>query len=221
MGAQLRSNGEAWDEAVAVSKLTMTRARDNVETLIAMLQSDGFVFEPDEGLVTFEPSTPAVAQDLDLLEQQVGELPLSLRSWIQHVGSVSLMGQLPSWEYEYTDPLVVYAQPAYVRSEYEAWQEDCGTDFDQGAFAIDIAPDYLHKADVSGGSPYGLAIPNPAADGLLLWEPHQTTLVNYLRIAFAWGGFPGWDRRRGDGWAAPTAPAPPELARWASRLLPI
>ena len=70
---------------------------------------------------------------------------------------------------------------------------------------IDLAPDWLHKAHVSGGSPYTVEVPNRAIDGPLLDEPHSTTFVNYLRIAFRWGGFPGWD------------PEQPTRDPWANR----
>ncbi len=51
----------------------------------------------------------------------------------------------------------------------------------RGPFTIDLGPDWLHKANVSGGPPYGMEVPNFGVDGLLLWEPHQTIFVNYLR----------------------------------------
>ena len=46
---------------------------------------------------------------------------------------------------------------------------------------------------MSGGAPYALAVPNGSADGLVLWERHQTTFVNLLRIAFRHGGFLGFN----------------------------
>jgi hypothetical protein len=48
--------------------------------------------------------------------------------------------------------------------------------------------DRFQEADISGGAPYGLAVPNAAADGLLNGEHHQTTLVDYLRITLAHAG---------------------------------
>jgi hypothetical protein len=36
-------------------------------------------------------------------------------------------------------------------------------------------------------------VPEPAADALLKGERHNTTFVGYLRLAFRWGGFPGWE----------------------------
>jgi hypothetical protein len=64
-------------------------------------------------------------------------------------------------------------------------------------------------------------VPNDGIDGQLLWERHLTTFVNYLRICFRWGGFPGWDRGALDGWAVPPGPAPALLGELASSLLPL
>jgi hypothetical protein len=37
-------------------------------------------------------------------------------------------------------------------------------------------------------------VPNAAVDAPLRNEWHETTFLNYLRIAFRWGGFPGFER---------------------------
>jgi hypothetical protein len=50
------------------------------------------------------------------------------------------------------------------------------------------------KAGISGLTDlYSIGIPSPGADALFE-DWHKTTFVNYLRIAFQWGGFPGWER---------------------------
>ena len=41
---------------------------------------------------------------------------------------------------------------------------------------------------------YSIALPNAGADAALQGEKHNTTFVNYLRLAFRWGGFPGWEQ---------------------------
>ena len=51
-----------------------------------------------------------------------------------------------------------------------------------------LCPCWHTKANVSG-SVYFMRLPNGAADG----QPHQTTFVDYLRTAFKWGGFAGFD----------------------------
>lgn len=59
---------------------------------------------------------------------------------------------------------------------------------------LPLAPDRLHKENVSGGPPYGVILPDASADGLFAAE---TTMpfVSYLNWVFRNGGFP-----------APTAP---------------
>jgi hypothetical protein len=163
-------------------------------------------------------------EELDALERDIGPLPLSLRIWFEEVGQVNLMGHHPDWGCPYLDQLVVEAPVDHIRSEREGWEHDRGTQWDRGpCFQLPIAPDYLHKANVSGGAPYAIDVPNAGADGLLLWEPHQTTFVNYLRIAFASGGMPG---SNGGAlglpdWAWPGTPMPRELEELATSMLPL
>ena len=60
---------------------------------------------------------------------------------------------------------------------------------------------------------YGIMLPNPAADAPLKGERHGVTLVEYLRVVFRWGGFPGWDQHE---------KRPEELLKFLSEgLLPI
>ena len=49
---------------------------------------------------------------------------------------------------------------------------------------------------MSGGPPYAIALPDSAADPPVAEEWHATTFVEYLRAAFRWGGFPGFERTR-------------------------
>ena len=76
--------------------------------------------------------------------------------------------------------------------------------------AIAIAPDDLHKANTSGGDPYEMAIPDPHADGELLNERHNLFFVEYLRLCFRLGGFPGYDG---------TERVPPEIATLSASLV--
>jgi hypothetical protein len=218
MGPSIRSTD--WEDAVAVARETMRRARANVEALVEQLPIAGFEFENVPARL-FRPSPRAAPQELDRLEAQIGLLPLALRCWFEEVGQVNLVGRNPTWNYDLTDPLVVDAPTDYIESEYQVWLEDRGSEWDQGPFRLEIAPDFLHKANISGGSPYAMEMPNEGVDGLVLWEPHQTTFVNYLRIAFSWAGLPGWDPASGHGWSAPPAQFPAELRRIADTLLPL
>ncbi|MBZ0315611.1 MAG: hypothetical protein K8L91_04265 [Anaerolineae bacterium] len=98
----------------------------------------------------------------------------------------------------YADPLCIAFDSLSV-SWYETWQEVRAEmeEFDEDdprmadGFTVHIAPDLEHKSNFSGSGGYNIALPNGAFDAPLLYEAHQTTLVNYLRISFQWAGFPG------------------------------
>jgi hypothetical protein len=98
------------------------------------------------------------------------------------------MGRHPSLARENdqvaSDPLVVFPVEDALANLAAEGDEDEG--------AVIIAPDDLHKAKVSGGPPYEIA-PEPIADGRLLNERHEVNFVEYLRLVFRFGGFPGYD----------------------------
>lgn len=218
LGARLRGT-PSWPEAVAVTTLTMRRARTNVERLVELLPRRGFRFdEPD---VAHVPPADDIGAQLDYVENTIGPMPLALRGWYEIVGQVNLSGSHPDWDFEFTDALVVEAPVDYLLLEHETWAADRGSEWDRGPFLIDLAPDALQKQGVSGGPPYAMALPDPGVDGLLLWEPHQTTFVNYLRTCFRFGGLPGWDAAALDGATKPGVRRPAAVAELAAALLPI
>jgi len=61
---------------------------------------------------------------------------------------------------------------------------------DDGFVSLQLSADYLHKDNISGGQPYSLQLtPTPSIDGQFLYEEHNTTFINYLRICFDNCGF--------------------------------
>jgi hypothetical protein len=56
-----------------------------------------------------------------------------------------------------------------------------------------LSGDRKSKAGIHSVECYCMEMPNPGADAPF-GDWHKTTFVNYLRIAFRWGGFPGWER---------------------------
>lgn len=217
LGEQVRTE-PIYSDAWAVASETMRRARTNVEWLIPRLEEIGYRFgiwedsrwidnRWERGLYPVDdyagphtPPSPEAAAQVRDLENLVGTLPLSLRAWLEIVGDVDFRGFHPGWASEYPapypDPLVVWGSGNfldYLREEFAEWQEDpdvCGDE--AGRFLIQFAPDFYHKANVSGGSPYSIAVPDAAADAPVPDEPHNTTFINYLSLCFAWGGFPGF-----------------------------
>jgi hypothetical protein len=189
-----------FEDAVAVVQKTMFRVRKNINEITARLHTLGYAFGtyPDGHTNIYgytQPHNPPKENiDKEILEFEqlkgVGKLPLSLSLFWQIVGDVDWMGYHPLWP-AYSDPLVVYPIEAAI-SDYEDWRYAVNEgDAEAGQFGIPIAPDYFHKDNVSGGSPYQISVPNAGIDGILEHERHQTTFVNYLRICFAQGGFPG------------------------------
>ena len=59
-----------------------------------------------------------------------------------------------------------------------------------------VAPDALHKANVSGGEAYMIALPAAVADAAVEEEPHGVNFVEYLRIAIAGADFRAGSRPR-------------------------
>jgi hypothetical protein len=136
------------------------------------------------------PPDARAAKLVRRLEKRAGALPLSLRAFYEIVGAVDLNGTHPSLAprsgSRCPDPLVVYGA-ADALDELESWDED------DDAAQITLAPDDLHKAGTSGGDAYAMSVPDPRADGELLNERHGLLFVDYLRLCFEWGGFPGYE----------------------------
>lgn len=218
-GPALRDDPTRWGDAEEVARETVRRARSNIAQIHELLTAEGYQFARGENAL--RPPAPDVHEQLSEIEHAIGEIPLSLKVWLEDVGSVDLTGSHPSWEFEYTDPLVVDCQLDEVVEEHRdreetGWYATAGTTL----FPLSLSPDYMHKADVSGGPPYFVGLPNRSVDAL--WENDtlhpQTLFVDYLRSALLeWGGFPGWARREPD-FARPNQPFPEALRRLAADL---
>lgn len=189
------------EEAMAFACEIMKRARVHVLGIISQLQEENYSFlYPDE--MHIEPGPCDWIRDL---EQSGIYLPLSIAAWLREVGTVNLIGTHPSWpapgymksgkgektEPLLADPLVVGLSKDYAEYLYREWKESSESTLTP--FRVDIAPDHLHKANLSGGMPYQMAADRPLVDTILLNERHATSFVHYLRIAIQYAGFPGFD----------------------------
>lgn len=207
LGADVRREPVRSD-ARAVAGETMRRVRRNCERIVAKLEASGAVFGvyPDGSVPSYAPGplTPpsaATRTDAAALDERIGPLPLSLEAFWNEVGSVNFVGMYRSAP-DLLDPLVI-DPPDGTLEELDNWEEDGGWgnqgEDDPGApprFEGGLAPDYLHKDNISGGLPYAVALPEPAADFELLNERHGMEFIPYLRLAILrWGGFPGLDGR--------------------------
>ncbi|NAS25346.1 hypothetical protein GT755_27135 [Herbidospora sp. NEAU-GS84] len=185
------------EDAEDVARETMRRVAVNADVIVERLAGVGYSFAfPDW---VRQPPTPDDLAAVRKAEQVIGPLPLALRACLEVVGGVNLCGDggavLPHVGYHdvprehadfYPDPLVL--PPG--RHLWEDW-EMLG-DADTEGHTFSFAPDEIHKANVSGGV-QDVELPSSAADPQLLGTRPGVTLVDYLRISFAWGGFPGYD----------------------------
>lgn len=163
---------------------------DAIHLLARRLASQGFVFDrPDE---VFPGPEPSAARAVARIEREIGNVPLSIKLFWQFVGSVDFCGFHPEWHgCDSADALVVFP-PSIAIHELEAFLADKEERLKQRSpFLIPIAPDDLHKINVSGGMWYNVTVPSVADDPPLNDEWHQTTFVAYLEEAVRWAGFPG------------------------------
>lgn len=190
LGPEVRRDLHA-EAALAVARETMRRVKTNVQTIVERLRAMKYAFSRQAGS-PYSPPAAGVQQAIADLEKSAGALPLSLRVFYEVVGEVNLIGNHPTLAPRNgriaPDPLVVFGFDAGL-VEYD----DDDEEGDERAAALIIAPDDLHKADTSGGDAYEIAIPDLRADSELLNERHSLFFVDYLRLCFRYGGFPGYD----------------------------
>lgn len=222
LGSAVRQPEHA-EQAQAVCDEMARRARHNVDLLVERLKSEGFRFHNnDDEQTPTTPHTPPTGdapQQLEWLEERLGAVPMTLSSWIRIVGDVWLVGTHPRWTSSTAaDPLVIetegsrypgYSMREYFEDELDQWEEEDPAG--AGLFVLSLAPDRLHKDNTSGGSPYGIVLPDACADGLFSWDAGLMPFVSYLNRAFSEGGFP-WSTGP-DAWLIKT--------RLAAGLLPL
>jgi hypothetical protein len=204
LGPAVRQDPHAAD-ALAVAFETMQRVASNVRTLVERLRGMGYRFATPAAAHVF-PTAKTIKQ-IVRLEKTFGPLPLSLRAFYEVVGAVDFIGHHPSIApasgSTCPDPIVVYGVE-------DAIAELDGSDEEETS-AIAIAPDDLHKANTSGDDPYEIAVPDLRADGEVQNERHRLLFVDYLRLCFRFGGFPGYEGQDRD--------VPPELEMLQSGLI--
>jgi len=191
------------EEANTVARALMARVRVCVDTVRATLV--------EAGARLAEEAPPATDAELARLVRVTGcPTPIALDAFWRVVGSIALV---PGAEdggnrYDYgkcaleEEGIALLAlDPLELRGPDVTWELD---EYEErvaashvevvGPLRISMAPDFLHKQDISGGPPYEIELPAPSeaeqVDPRVLHEAHGTTLVGYLRAAFAQGGFP-------------------------------
>jgi hypothetical protein len=198
--------GEFRDEVMEVAEATMRRVAQNADLVTERLQTVGWQALSSEYSELRTPPKPSDEAVFSRITEISGApIPPTLLAFWRVVGGINWV-----WDYnsenrppdvgfdlplEEHDALYVDA-PSVITYLFDGWIDQRGeADFaPEQPLRIDLAPDYLHKANISGGSPYCIEVPFFGADPLFSDERHGLPFLDYLRCAFHWAGFPGLDR---------------------------
>lgn len=204
--AHTRVDGDFRHEVVEVAEATMQRVAQNADLLAERLRVFGWqaLLAEHQDLRTL-PKLSDQAVFARIEDISGAPVPPTLLAFWRVVGGINWV-----WDYnapvaqpdlgftlppEEHDPLCIDA-PEVITYLFDEWiyqKQEYKPDL-TSQFMIDLAPDYLHKADYSGGSPYCIEVPFLGADPMLAEERHKLPFLDYLRLAFRWSGFPGLDQ---------------------------
>jgi hypothetical protein len=184
-----------YPEVEQVLDETFKRVRHNLAVIEVELIKMNYQFNASNALNKPLNNIGTLLTKLDKMVKPFGYVPVSLKKFYQIVGSCNF-----SWDYENNDDFMwQYADPILIDSLDEViyamkdmdWREMMRDNITDGEpIYIELAPDVYHKDNVSGGMPYSIEITKPPSiDSLFLFEKHETTFVNYLRICFDNCGF--------------------------------
>jgi hypothetical protein len=196
--------------SLMLARQIMRRVRDILLNIIDELYAENYRFAGEN--IVYKPPPSNTFEWIKELTEQGIHFPVSLQAWLLEVGSVNLMGSHPEWlktayvfdvnkptsDVWYTDPLVVEVTEDFISEDsisylYDEWlQKQEESDRRNCPFRIPISPDHIHKANVSGGEPYEIAVDCPTVDSFIFNERNCMSFVGYIRLALRWGGFPGF-----------------------------
>ncbi|MDF2193363.1 hypothetical protein [Paraflavitalea sp. CAU 1676] len=184
---------EYYADIIDVLRETFRRVAHNLELIHAELALRGYNFCKETDYDFQNPickpaqETEKLIEKLDKTVRSVGAVPESIKMFYQIVGSCNF-----AWDYdtddeipwEGADPIQLFPLNDMLDELIEMAENEEPIEY------LQLSADYLHKDNISGGPAYGIEItPGPSIDGLFLNEEHNTTFINYLRIAFEHGGF--------------------------------
>lgn len=190
--------GEARRDAKSIAVSTMEIVRRNAEILAERLDVLGW--KPLTGVMVGQPCKRPFEGEAEAAELGALPLPVALEAFWEVVGSLdfvwdyrrgkapNVFGSVPLVD---LDPLCVDGANC-LKVSIREWKDMIDADIASTIpFHLDLSPDALHKADISGGSPYGVHVPEHCADPMFFGDDFSRRFTDYLRQSFCWGGFPG------------------------------
>jgi hypothetical protein len=194
-------------EALAVALETMQRVAHNLDLLAQRLEGQGWLTLTGKLRSSLDANDVQLIARIERLTQ--GPIPPSLVAFWQVVGAVDLVWDynneeeppdlLPGFQLDSLDPLFV-DRPSGFSYQFQDWEHDVAMTHPEllDPFSLALAPDDLHKANISGGAPYGVDLPFAGADPVCENERHGLPFVDYLRLSLRWAGFPGLETHASD-----------------------
>ena len=172
--------------------------RSNVERITERLRRVGYPF--DECLPPWSPPSRDVAAQIACIEEAAeGPCPSSLRAFWTVVGEVNWKhaDDAATGDAPWAGVAIAEGDPLCIDGARTAWAcvaewlERRKTEHVEvvGPLEVELAPDHLHKANISGGAPYSIRMPSHLADPPFEHEEHALPFVDYLRLCFRNGGF--------------------------------
>ena len=192
-----------FEDVQKVMMETFNRIAYNLDIIFSELKNINYAFKTEfqsnsyRPILAALPNTEELLHKLDDETRDFGQIPYSLKLFYKIVGACNF-----AWDYEkrpelfweYADPIqiaslddvVFYVSDDDWKEYLNEWIEGDDSLFPQ----IELAADYYHKDNVSGGLAYSIQLTKgPAIDSLFLNEPNETTFINYLRICMENCGF--------------------------------
>lgn len=188
---------------------TFLRVAYNLNVIYEALKKIDYLFNTNPQYNFEKPlhkplaNTQTLLNRIDKAVKVFGFVPLSLKYFYKIVGGVNF-----AWDYNTNDHLLwSMADPIQISSldalaetvTDEFWQEEIEEYVNDESFGfafLELSADEFHKDNISGGQAYALQITKqPTIDSSFLNEPNNTTFIDYLRISFEYGGFPGMARQ--------------------------
>jgi hypothetical protein len=192
-----------FDDVESVLTETFNRVAFNLEIIFSELRNINYAFKTEFSSNSERPLLRPLHDTDDLLVKlnsatgDFGQIPLSLKLFYKIVGSCNF-----AWDYDdrpemfwkYADPIQINSLDDIVDYVSDSdWKEYLNEILEEDSSQppyLELAADYLHKDNISGGPPYSIQLMKiPSVDSLFLNEANETTFINYLRICMENCGF--------------------------------
>jgi hypothetical protein len=176
----------------AVLRETMNRVAYNLRIIYTGLVGENYCFKRniridfDCPLLKPFPNVKDLIRKLEKSVREFGHVPLSLKLFYEIVGSCNF-----AWDYDSIEEIPREgADPIQIGSITDLLEEVEDMEVEDEDPGLSVSADYLHKDNTSGGPGYAVELTRvPQPDSRFLNEEHETSFINYLRIAMDGCGF--------------------------------